>query len=100
MKDKPRPKRTYSEEFKKHIYELSKSGLRRKEIIAKYSLTPSAFDRWIQHYRQEEEVEEFEAMTDDQKKILLLKQRNKELEMENDILKQAALILARKKDMS
>ncbi len=35
-------------------------------------------------------------MTDEQRELIQLKKRNKELEMQLDILKQAAVIMARK----
>lgn len=39
---------------------------------------------------------EKDNLTNDQKELMELRKRNKQLEMENDILKQAALILGRK----
>ena len=39
---------------------------------------------------------EKDNITDEQKELIELRKRNKQLEMENDILKQAALILGRK----
>lgn len=35
-------------------------------------------------------------MTDQEKELIELRKRNKQLEMENDILKQAALLLGKK----
>lgn len=95
----PRKRRTFSDEFKQHIVNLYQTGLSRKELIEKYDLTPSAFDRWIRQARETGSFREIDNLTDEEKKILKLKKENQELKMEIEILKQAALILAKKEDM-
>ena len=42
-----RPRRTFTEEFKKQMVELYNAGKSRTEIVNEYELTPSALDRWI-----------------------------------------------------
>ena len=41
-----RPKRTYTEEFKKQMVLLYQNGKPRKDILAEYELTAAAFNKW------------------------------------------------------
>jgi len=91
-----RKRRTFSKEFKEQIVLLHTSGKPRAEIIKEYELTPSAFDKWIRQYKTSGSFEEKENRTPEQEEVLKLRKENQRLEMENDILKQAALIMGRK----
>lgn len=99
MQKKPRERRTFTDDFKQHIVDLYQTGYSRQEIIDKYDLAPSAFDRWIKQHRDSGQFKEIELMSDIERENLELRKQNERLRMENDILKQAALILANKKDM-
>src|SRR5699024_6508146 len=88
-----RKRRTFSKEFKEQIALLHASGKPRNEIIKEYELTPSAFDKWIQQHKTSGSFEEKDNRTPEQKEMIELRKRNQQLEMENDILKQAALIM-------
>ncbi len=91
-----RVRRTFTEEFKKQIVQLHLSGKPRKDIIREYELTPSSLDKWISQSKTSGSFKEKDNLSPEQKELLELRKRNKLLEMENDILKQAALILGRK----
>ena len=78
------------------MVELYKSGKPRKDILREYDLTPSTFDKWVQRYNQSGSFKEKDNLTPEEKELRELRKLNKELEMENDILKQAALIFGRK----
>ena len=91
-----RKRRVYSDEFKQQIVDLHKAGKPRKEIIEDYDLTPSAFDKWIHQYSQSGSFKEKDNRTPEQKELHELRKENTQLKMENDILKQAALIFGRK----
>ena len=80
-----RTRREYSEEQKKQLVALYNGGKARNEIIREYELTASAFDKWVKRINAPEEEE-----------LLKLRKENQQLKMENDVLKQAALIFARK----
>jgi len=100
MDKAPRKRRVFSDEFKQHVVDLYEEGMSRQEIIQKYSLTPSAFDRWVSQFRTTGTFKETVSLSElDQEKIALRKEIQR-LKMENDILKQAALILAEKNDTS
>jgi transposase len=72
------------------------TGKPRAEIIREYDLTASAFDKWIRQAQTTGSFSEKDNLTPEQKELNALRKRNVQLEMENDILKQAALIFGRK----
>jgi transposase len=89
-------RRTFTEEFKQQIVQLYQNGKPRKDIIREYELTPSSLDKWINQNKSSSSFKEKDNLSPEQKELQELRKRNKQLEMENDILKQAALILGRK----
>lgn len=91
-----KPRRTFKESFKKQMVELHRSGKPRKDILREYDLTPSTFDKWVKQYNQSGSFKEKDNLTPEEKELRELRKLNKELMMENDILKQAALIFGRK----
>ena len=91
-----RERRTFTEDFKQQIVQLYQNGKPRKEIIREYDLTPSSLDKWVSQGQSSGSFKEKDNLTPEQKELIELRKRNKQLEMENDILKQAALILGRK----
>ena len=100
MQKVPRKRRYFTNEFKQHVVDLYEEGMSRQEIIEKYALTPSAFDRWVSQFRTTGSFKEADSFSDSDKEKLALIKENQRLKMENDILKQAALILAEKNDTS
>ena len=91
-----RAKRTYSEEQKKQLVELFNHGKPRGEIIREYDLTASAFDKWVKRINATGSSHEKDNRTPEELELLKLRKENQQLRMENDVLKQAALIYARK----
>ena len=96
MTTKRKPRRTFKESFKKQMVELHRSGKPRKDILREYDLTPSTIDKWVKQYKQSGSFKEKDNLTPEEKELRELRKLNKELMMENDILKQAALIFGRK----
>lgn len=86
----------YSEEFKKQMVELYNAGKPSAEICREYSIPSSTFCKW--HGRNKVSNKPYLAMnrTDEDKELVSLRKEVKQLRMENDILKQAALIFARR----
>ena len=68
----------------------------RQEIIKEYELTPSSFDKWLRQSQASGSFKEKDNRSPAEAELLKLKRENQQLKMENDILKQAALILGRK----
>ena len=91
-----RPKRTFTEQFKQQMVQLHNSGKPRSEIIKEYDLTPSSLDNWIRRINATGSAKECDNRTSEEVELLKLRKENQRLKMENDILKQAALILAQK----
>ena len=64
--------------------------------VKEYNLTPSTFDKWVRQTRTTGSFKTIDNLTDEQRELIKLRKRNKELEMQVDILKQAAVMMARK----
>ena len=91
-----RERRNYTEDFKKQVVNLYNNGKSRSEIIREYDLTPSAFNNWIKQYNTSGSFKAKDNRTEEEQELIELRKRNRQLEMEVDILKQAALIMGRK----
>ncbi len=74
------------------MVDLLNSGKPRVDIIRKYELTPSSFDKWVRQAKKTSSFKAADNLTSAEKELIGLRKRNQQLEMENDILKQAALI--------
>ncbi|EXJ23750.1 Mobile element protein [Alkalibacterium sp. AK22] len=94
--DKRKKRRSFSQDFKKEVVALYRSGRSRKEIIQEYDLTPSAFDKWVRQFSETSEEENVDKdLTPEQRELKELRKENAKLRMENEVLKQAALIFGR-----
>ena len=91
-----RKRTTYSNEFKLQMVELYNNGKPAKEITAEYDLSPASIHNWVRAFRENGTTESESKLTLEQRDSLEKDKRIKQLEMENDILKQAALIMGRK----
>lgn len=91
-----RERKAFTAEFKQQMVELHKNGKRKSDLVREYELTPSALDRWIKQGRETGDFTEKGNRSPKESELLILKAQNKQLLMENDILKQAALIFGRR----
>ena len=91
-----RKKREFTDEFKQQMVQLYNSGKPRSEIIREYDLTPSVFTTWINRINTTGSSKECDNRSPETVELIKLRKENQKLRMENDILKQAALILAQK----
>jgi transposase len=92
----PKPRLTFTEEFKKQMVQLYESGKSRATIVKEYDLSASAFDRWVAQSQKTGPFKEKDNRTEEENELLALRKENQRLKMENDLLKQAALIMGRK----
>lgn len=92
----PRPRRTYTQEFKQQLVDLYRSGKRKCDIVREYDIAKSLLDKWIAQADNSGSFKEKDNRTPEQQELIELRKQNQQLKMENDILKQAALILGRK----
>lgn len=88
--------RYYTDEFKKKIVELRKNGKPLLDIAKEYGIARSSISTWMGQYENSGKFNIKDNLSDSEKELRALRKENKQLLMENDILKQAALIMARK----
>lgn len=91
-----RARRIFTGEFKQQIVQLYLNGKPRQEIIREYDLNPSSIDKWTKQHRETGSFKEKDNRSPEENELIRLRKENKQLLMENDILKQAALIMGRK----
>lgn len=91
-----RERRSFSKDFKEQVVQLHLAGKPRADIVREYNLTPSALDRWIRQHHSTGSFQEKDNRTPEETELIKLRKENQRLMMENDILKQAALIMGRK----
>ncbi len=91
-----RERRKFTDEFKNQMVQLYLNGKPRKEIIAEYDLTGSTFDYWVRQSQNSGSFKAKDNRTPEEDELIKLRKEIKQLKMENDILKQAALIMGRK----
>ncbi|MDR4032199.1 MAG: IS3 family transposase [Bifidobacterium sp.] len=92
----PKHPRHYDEAFKRQIVQLYENGKPAREIKAEYDISHSTLHRWVQGIRNSGSTKAADNRTPEQNELIELRKRNRQLEMEVDVLKQAALIFARK----
>ena len=95
MRD-PKHPRHFADEFKRQIVGLYNAGKPRREIMEEYDLGKSTLERWIKSINATGSPHAADNRTREQDGIIELERENKRLRMEVDVLKQAALIFARK----
>ena len=95
-KQKRRKRREFSDEFKTNIVKLYNNGKPRAELLREYELSSSTLAKWITNYNNSGSFKASENRSEEENRLLKLEKENKQLRMENDILKQAALILGQK----
>ncbi|GGB09270.1 transposase [Macrococcus hajekii] len=91
-----RERRSFSLEFKLQMVKLYENGKPRNEIVREYDLTPSALGKWIKQHQSTGSFQHNDNLSDEEKELKKLRKENQQLKMENDILKQAALIMGRR----
>ena len=92
----PKHPRHHDEAFKRQIVQSCESGKPSREIRAEYDIARSTPRRWVQGIRDSGSTRAADNRTPEQNRILELERENRRLRMEVDVLKQAALIYARK----
>ena len=88
--------RNYTDEFKKQIVALVKNGKSSNSVAKEYGIAKSSVTKWVRDFNNSGSLKAKDNRTPEENELIALRKRVKELEMEADILKQAALIMARK----
>lgn len=84
----------YTEEFKQQIVDLYQAGTSVSKLASEYGLIEQTIYKWIKLYSPISKDENGETIS--MKEYKHLQKRLAQLEMENDILKKATAIFARK----
>lgn len=92
----PRHPRKFSEEFKRQIVQMYESGKPASEIYEEHDLCHSALHRWAKGIREAGSTRAADNCADEESELIELRRENRRLRMEVDVLKQAALIFARR----
>jgi len=87
---------SYSDEFKRNIVALTQSGRTIREISNEYGVSKSAIHSWKVQYQNSGSFKAKDNISESEQELRQLRKDNKQLRMENDVLKQAALIFAQK----
>ena len=75
---------------------LYQNGKSAGKIAEEYGIGRSTVAKWVKDYSSSGSFMAKDNRTNEENELILLRKQNKQLLMENDILKQAALIMARK----
>jgi transposase len=90
-------KKHYEENFKKQIVKIYNQGNHSyKELSEQYGIAASTMRQWVIRYNNTRSFNAEDNKTDEEKRIKELEKKVKQLETENDILKQAALLLGKR----
>lgn len=88
--------KSYADDFKRKIVELVSSGRSISAISREYEISKSTVSTWCKQHKNSGSFRAADNLSESEKELKLLRKENKQLRMENDILKQAALIMGRK----
>ncbi len=89
-------KTSYYEEFKKQIVMLYKNGKNVINLGKEYNLPKPTIYSWVKNYNNSGSFKAKDNRALEENELIYLRKELKQLRMENDILKQAALIMAKK----
>ena len=84
----PKHPRHYDEAFKRQIVQLYENGKPAREIKDEYDISHSTLHRWVQGIRNSGSTKAADNRTPEQNELIELRKRNRQLEMEVDVLKQ------------
>lgn len=86
----------YEDEFKKQLVELYNNGKPVNDILSEYRVSRSALHKWINYFNNSGSFKAKDNRSANEVELKRLEKEIRQLRMENDILKQAALIMGRK----
>ena len=85
--------KSYDEDFKKTIVNLYENGKSISELSREYGIGKSTIDSWIKKFKT---ITTSTGKATNNDEILKLQKKNRELELENEILKKAVAIYSKK----
>jgi transposase len=95
-KKKPRPRRSFSPEFKAEIVELCQRGERSVGQVAKdFDLTETAVREWLKQAERDVGIGDGGLTTSEKDELAALRRENRRLREDVDILKRATAFFAK-----
>lgn len=87
----------YDEDFKRQLVKIYNQGNHSYRSLAdEYGVAAPTIRTWVMRYNNSQSFDIEENRTEEDRELIELRKKVKQLEMENDILKQAALLLGKK----
>jgi transposase len=86
----------YADEFREQLVKLYQNGKSVITLNKEYGVSKASLYKWIEKYDNSGSFRDKDNRSNEENELIELRKENKRLLMENDILKQAALIMARK----
>ena len=91
-----RNRRSFTDEFKEQIVKLYQTGKKVANLSKDYELSEQQIYRWIREYEDSGSFKAADNRSDEENELIRLRKEIQQLKMENELLKQAALIMGRK----
>jgi transposase len=90
-------KKRFDEDFKKQLVKIYNQGNHSyRSLSEEYGVSAPTIRTWVIRYNDSKSFNIDDNRTEEEKELIELRKRLKQLEMENDILKQAALLLGKR----
>ena len=90
-------KKRFDEDFKKQLVKIYNQGNHSyRSLSEEYGVSAPTIRIWVIRYNDSKSFNIDDNRTEEEKELIELRKRLKQLEMENDILKQAALLLGKR----
>ena len=87
----------YDEDFKKQLVKIYNQGNHTyRSLSEEYDVAAPTIRTWVIRYSNSKSFSLDDNRTEEEKELIELRKKIKQLEMENDILKQAALLLGKR----
>jgi len=86
----------YADEFKKQIIALVENGKSSIEVSKEYNLARSTVNKWVKDFSTTRSFKAKDNRSEEENELIELRKELQQLKMENNILKQAVLIMGRK----
>lgn len=90
-------RKRYDEDFKKQLVKIYNQGNHSYRSLGdEYGVAAPTIRAWVLRYNNSNSFDVEDNRTEEEKELIELRKKVKQLEMESDILKQAALLLGKK----
>jgi len=86
----------YTDEFREQIVKLATNGKSVRQLEKEYGISRTTIYTWVRKHETSGSFREKDNRSASETELIHLRKENKQLRMEVDLLKQAALIMARR----